>query len=91
MIVLDNVSYHHSTASEAMLAYFEDRSMTFWLPPYCSTLNPIERFWRYLKEKACTNHLFKSIDELVGSVVQVLHKQNDLTHSDRFLYSKTSC
>ena len=91
VIVLDNASYHHSAASEAMLAYFEDRSMTFWLPPYCSTSNPIERFWRFLKEQACSNHLFKSLDALVDSVVQVLNYQNDLTYSHRFLYSKTYC
>lgn len=91
VIVLDNASYHHSAASEAMLAYFEDRSMTVWLPPYCSTLNPIERFWRFLKEQACSNHLFKSLDALVDSVVQVLNHQNDLTYSHRFLYSKTYC
>ena len=91
VIVLDNASYHHCAASAAMLAYFEDRSMTFWLPPYCSTLNPIERFWRFLKEQACSNHLFKSLDELLDSVVHVLNHQNDLTHSDRFLYSKTYC
>ena len=91
VIVLDNASYHHCAASAAMLAYFEDRSMTFWLPPYCSTLNPIERFWRFLKERACSNHLFKSLDELLGSVVHVLNHQNDLTHSDRFLYLKIYC
>ena len=89
VIVLDNASYHHSAESEAMLAYFEDRSMTFWLPPYCSMLNPIERFWRHLKEKACSNCLFKSIDELLDSVINVLTLQNDLAHSDRFFYSKT--
>lgn len=89
VIVLDNASYHHSAESEAILAYFEDRSMTFWLPPYCSLLNPIERFWRHLKEKACSNCLFKTIDALLDSVNKVLAIQNDLSHSDRFLYSKT--
>ena len=73
VIVLDNASFHHSAASEAMLAYFEDHSIIFWLPPYCSTLNPIERFWRFLKEQACSNHLFKCIDELLDSVFQVLN------------------
>ena len=89
VIVLDNASYHHSAESEAMLAYFEDRSMTFWLPPYCSMLNPIERYWRHLKERACSNCLFKSVEELLDSVRKVLAIQNDSTHSDRFLYSKT--
>ena len=89
VIVLDNASYHHSAESEAILAYFEDRSMTFWLPPYCSMLNPIERFWRHLKERACSNFLYKTIAELLTSIDKVLTIQNDLSHSDRFLYSKT--
>lgn len=91
VIVLDNASYHHSKESKAMLAYFEDRSMTFWLPPYCSMLNPIERYWRHLKEKACSNFLFKTVEDLIESVEKILAIQNDLTHSDRFLYSKTYC
>lgn len=91
VLVLDNASYHHSAVSEAMLAYYENRSMTMWLPPYCSDLNPIERFWRHLKDKACANRLFKSIAEVVDSVDKVLTCQNDLTHPDRFLFSKTFC
>ena len=91
IIVMDNASYHHSQMSKAMLAFFEDRSMTVWLPPYCSDLNPIERFWKHLKDKACANRLFKQIQEVIDSVEKVLTIQNDLTHSDRFLFSKTFC
>lgn len=91
VLVMDNASYHHSQMSEAMLAFFEDRSMTLWLPPYCSDLNPIERFWRHLKDKACANRLFKLIDEVIDSVEKVLAIQNDLSHPDRFLFSKTFC
>ena len=91
VIVLDNASYHHSYVSEAMLAYFEDRSMVFWLPPYCSDLNPIERFWRHLKDKACANRLFKAIEDVIDSVDKVLTIQNELDHPDRFLFSKTFC
>lgn len=91
VLVLDNASYHHSAVSEAMLAFYEDRSMTMWLPPYCSDLNPIERFWRHLKDRACANRLFKSIAEVVDSVDKVLSLQNDSSHPDRFLFSKTFC
>ena len=91
VLVMDNASYHHSQMSKAMLAYFEDRSMTVWLPPYCSDLNLIERFWKHLKDKACANRLFKQIQEVIDSVEKVLTIQNDLTHSDRFLFSKTFC
>jgi transposase len=89
VLVLDNASYHHSYVSQAMLAYFEDRSLIFWLPVYCSELNPIERFWRHLKQSACANRLFKTIQELLDSVDKVLTIQNDLAHPDRFLFLKT--
>lgn len=91
VLVMDNASFHKSQLSQAMLAYFEDRSMTVWLPPYCSDLNPIERFWRYLKEQACANRLFESIAQILDSVDKVLAVQNDLHHSDRFLFCKTFC
>lgn len=89
VLVMDNASYHKSSLSQAMLAYFEDRSMTVWLPPYCSDLNPIERYWRHLKDKACANRLFETVEELVDSVSKVLSLQNDVTRSDRFLFVKT--
>ena len=91
VIVLDNASYHHSHVSHAHLAFYESSATVFWLPPYCSDLNPIERFWRHLKEKACANRLFKTIDEMIDSVDKVLTIQNDLSHSDRFLFTKTFC
>jgi len=91
VLVMDNASYHRSLLSQATLAFFEDCSLTVWLPPYCSDLNPIERFWKHLKETACANRLFKSIDEILDSVDKVLALQNDLSHPDRFLFCKSSC
>lgn len=87
--VLDNASYHHSKQSEAMIAYYEDRAWAFWLPTYCSDLNPIERFWKHLKEQACANRLFEEMSEVVNSVVKVLLTQNDFASSERFLFQIT--
>ena len=87
--VLDNASYHHSKHSEVMIAYYEDRALAFWLPPYCSELNLIERFCKHLKAKACANRLFQSIEEVVDSVDKVLVSQNDLCSSERFLFQET--
>lgn len=87
--VLDNASYHHSKQSEAMIAYYEERAWAFWLPTYCSDLNPIERYWKHLKAQACANRLFQDIEEVVNSVVKVLATQNDFDSSERFLFQKT--
>ncbi len=90
VLVLDNASYHHSAYSEAALAFFEDDGLIpCWLPPYCSDLNLIERFWLYLKGFACANKLFASVSALLDSVRRCLDAQNDFNPSDRLLFLPT--
>lgn len=88
LLVLDNASYHHSVASEAGFAAFEGQLMPLFLPPYCSNLNPIERYWRHLKDSACANKLFPSMQALVDSVLKNLQHQNDRTNPERFTICK---
>ena len=88
VIVLDNSPIHTSQASQAALALLEEDLLPLFLPKYCSQLNPIERFWRFLKRSACANKLFADMDELVASVDQVLHFQNDLLSDPRFMFLK---
>lgn len=80
ILVMDNASYHKSKASLAALSLFEPRVNVFWLPKYCPNLNPIERFWRHLKDLACANRLDLSIDNLSGRVDEVLSAQNSPDH-----------
>jgi transposase len=42
-----------------------DRIEVYWLPPYCPSLNLIERLWGHLKRTALANVLFVTIDDLV--------------------------
>jgi transposase len=46
------------------------------LPPYCSDLNPIELFWKYLKDHTCANNLQDNIDEVVNAAVKLMTTQN---------------
>ena len=87
ILVLDNASFHRSGAAMAALSLFEHRVGVFWLPPYCSTLNPIERYWRHLKDRVCINKLFPHMDDLVNAVDRELSAQNDPNNPDRFLLS----
>lgn len=80
VLVMDNAPYHHSAAVQAALSLFQHRLVVFWLPPYCPTLNPIERFWRHLKDVALANHLFPSISALIANLTHVLSAQNDPAH-----------
>ncbi len=76
VLVMDNASYHKSASASAALSLFEHRVMVIWLPTYCSDLNPIERFWRFLKDLACANKLQDNIDEVVKAAEKVMIQQN---------------
>ena len=88
LLVLDNASYHKSASALAALSLFEHRVLCVWLPPYCSDLNPIERFWRHLKDLACANKLQDNIEAVVKNAEKTLSKQNLPTSDLRFLLSK---
>jgi transposase len=88
VLVMDNASYHKSASALAALSLFEHRVMVIWLPPYCSDLNPIERFWRHLKDLACANKLQDNIEAVMKSAELILTKQNLATSDLRFLLSK---
>ena len=88
VLVLDRASYHKSAAALAALSLFEQRILIVWLPAYCTELNPIERFWRHLKDLACANQLWSCLDEVIEKVEQVLHQQNTQVDEHRFMLSK---
>ena len=88
ILVLDRASYHKSAAALAALSLFEHRVMLIWLPAYCTELNPIERFWRHLKDQACANQLWSSLEEVTEKVEHLLHQQNTPDFEHRFVLSK---
>jgi len=88
ILVLDRASFHRSAAALAALSLFEHRVRVIWLPSYCTELNPIERFWRHLKDLACANQLWGSLQELIHVVENVLHQQNNPDYEYRFALSK---
>jgi len=88
VLVLDNASYHKSASALAALSLFEHRVMVIWLPPYCSDLNPIERFWRHLKDLACANKLENNIEDVVKATEKILNEQNNPVSTLRFHVSK---
>lgn len=84
ILVMDNASIHKSKASLAALSLFEHRLQVIFLPPYCSFLNPIERYWRHLKDRVCVNKLFPDMEELRQAVECELQAQNQLDNPQRF-------
>lgn len=88
VLVMDNASFHHSAALQAALAWFDDRLLILWLPPYSPDLNPIERFWKHLKAN-CANYLYPSIQDLTAHVHRLLSCQNADGHHLQLAFSKS--
>jgi transposase len=88
LLVMDNASYHHSQATAAAFALLGHRIRPLFLPAYCSTLNPIERFWLHLKSLAAANTLYPAMSALVDTLLVHLRNQNDPCHPDRFTLCK---
>lgn len=88
ILVMDNVSYHKSAAVMAFLSLFEHRVRIVWLPPYCSHLNSIERYWRHLKDIVAANRLAESLEVLCSAAEKTLACQNQPDSASRFHLSK---
>ena len=80
VLVMVNAPWHRSHAVQAMLSLYESRVLVVWLPPYCPMLNPIERFWRHMKDTAYANTLYKSMNDLLDNVNEELSAQNTINH-----------
>ena len=85
-LVCDNGRFHHTKAVQRWLKEHADRITVFWLPPYCPSLNLIERLWGHLKRTVLANVLFKTVDDLVAAFRRGVGRVNG--HRDRmgFMY-----
>ena len=66
-LVCDNGRFHHTKAVYAWLAANGDKIEIYWLPPYCPSLNLIERLWGHLKRTVLANVLFEDMNDLVAA------------------------
>jgi hypothetical protein len=64
-LVCDNGRFHTTRAVQAWLAQHRDQIEVFWLPPYCPSLNLIERLWGHLKRTILANVLYQDLEDLV--------------------------
>jgi transposase len=42
------------------------------LPPYCPELNPVERFWKFIKDNTIKNKVFESLQELEDEICEFI-------------------
>jgi transposase len=85
-MVCDNARYHHTKAVKAFLAGHADRLNIFWLPPYCPSLNLIERLWGHLKRTVLANVLFVTIDDLIDAFQRGVGRINGHRNKMGFMF-----
>jgi len=88
VLILDNCSIHRSKKVKAFVA------KTSWLElehlaPYSPEYNPIERFWRWLKNKIYGGKSYQTMVEVVSRIRQLIWHYNEgrLVTTIRFNFS----
>lgn len=64
-LVCDNGRFHTTKAVQQFLVAHQEQLEIYWLPPYCPSLNLIERLWGHLKRTVLANVLYSTLDDLV--------------------------
>lgn len=78
VIVLDNGSIHTSKRVKAKISEWEAQGLfLFFLPPYCSEMNPIELEWQHLKRDEIRGQMFESEPELAYHVLEGIEARGE--------------
>ena len=87
-IVLDNARFHTSAETEYFLQNHDEFVLHF-LPPRGAKLNPIERFWLFVKHITVKNSVFESLDELSSTLRKFFWHYNNGNIQYNFDIQKT--
>jgi putative transposase len=85
-LVCDNGRFHHTKAVREWLKANRVIIKIFWLPPYCPSLNLIERLWWHLKRTVLANVLFKTMNDLVAAFCRGVSQINGRRNKIRFIF-----
>lgn len=67
IIVMDGAGWHRSKSLE-----IPKNIEIMYLPPYSPELNPVERFWAYIKNHVIKNKLYNSLNDLKEALCNFL-------------------
>ena len=84
--VCDNGRFHRTKAVRHWLQLQRDQIEVFWLPPYCPSLNLIERLWGHLKRTVLANVLFTTMEDLVAAFRRVVVRVNSHRKKMGFMF-----
>jgi transposase len=70
VLLLDGASRHSAHESEGLAAELEIELI--WLPARASNINPMDRLWKWGKEKICANRQYVSMDYQADRFIEYL-------------------
>jgi len=85
-LVCDNGRFHHTRAVQEWLLTNRKLIEIFWLPPYCPSLNLIERLWGHLKRTVLANVLFETMSDLVAAFCRGVSRVNGRRNKMGFIF-----
>ena len=72
----DNARYYKN---KAVKAYLENSKVKLhFLPPYSPNLNPIERLWKWMKERVMYNTYYEHFDDFKSAIMGFLQSVSSL-------------
>jgi transposase len=86
ILVCDNGRFHKTKAVCEFLAAHRNQLRIFWLPPYCPSLNLIERLWGHLKRTVLANVLYQSLDDLEAAFRHGVKRRTGNRDKMRFMF-----
>lgn len=90
VVVQDNGSLHTSKIVRQQFARWQEQGLSiFFLPPYCSEMNPIEGQWHQLKNHELTGRIFDNQYDLAVAVMDGMKARGDRHNYtlDRFIFN----
>jgi transposase len=87
ILIVDNYSSHTAHLVQDWLIE-HPRLHMYFLPKYCSHLNPVEHIWLRLKGQIAANRLYSSMQLLMQAVDQFF---NDLTPATALSWASVEC
>lgn len=74
VMIMDQAGWHKSAG-----LIVPDNIEIIYLPPYSPELNPIERLWKYLKNRHIHNRVFTSLQHMLMHMVEAFQTLRDDT------------
>ena len=86
-LVCDNGRFHTTKAVQRFLAVHQEEVEVYWLPPYCPSLNLIERLWGHLKRTVLANVLYTNIQDLVAAFRKGVRRATGTRERMKFMFT----